>query len=261
MTTSRAARTSPLAGNTATGALKVIALCFMMIDHMGKMLFPQAPEMRILGRIAFPLYAWCMVVGFHYTRNPWRYALRILAVGLVSQPLYMVALNHTWQEPNIFLTLFFALLALMAVEEKPWEADSLVKRLLGRLGAALGLTLCLCAAVWFGCDYGWRGVLLVALLYAARSSRSAMAAVMAAFCLYWGTTSSTVASFFGLPLRFSGAVGTLLSPWLRTQALAILALPLMLIPLKKDLRLPAWVSYGIYPAHLAVLWLLEQIMG
>lgn len=132
MSTPRNLRAIPLAGNTATGALKLIALCFMMIDHMGKMLFPQVPEMRILGRIAFPLYAWCMVVGFHYTRNPWRYALRILLVGLVSQPLYMVALNHTWHEPNIFLTLFFALLALMAVEEKSWERDSLLLRVLGR---------------------------------------------------------------------------------------------------------------------------------
>lgn len=260
MANPRSLRAAPLAGNTATGALKLIALCFMMIDHMGKMLFPQVPEMRILGRIAFPLYAWCMVVGFHYTRNPWRYALRILAVGVVSQPLYMLALNHTWREPNIFLTLFFALLGLMAVEEKPWERDGLSRRVLGRLGAAAGLVLCLCAAVWFGCDYGWRGVLLVTLLYAARGSRPALAAVMAAFCLYWGTSSSTVASFFGISLRFSGVAGTLLSPWLRLQALAILALPLMLVPWKRDLRLPAWVGYGIYPAHLAVLWLLEQLL-
>ena len=48
MSTSRNLRAIPLAGNTATGALKLIALCFMMIDHMGKMLFPQVPEMRIL---------------------------------------------------------------------------------------------------------------------------------------------------------------------------------------------------------------------
>lgn len=259
MSTPRNLRAIPLAGNTATGALKLIALCFMMIDHMGKMLFPQVPEMRILGRIAFPLYAWCMVVGFHYTRNPWRYALRILLVGLVSQPLYMVALNHTWHEPNIFLTLFFALLALMAVEEKSWERDSLMLRVLGRAGAAVGCILCLCTAIWFGCDYGWRGVLLVVLLYAARTSRPALAAVMTAFCLYWGTTSGAVVSFFGLPLRFSGAAGTLLSPWFKTQALAILSLPLMVFPWKRDLRLPAWVGYGIYPAHLVVLWLLEQL--
>ena len=51
------------AGNTATTWLKIIALVFMFIDHSGKMLFPAVQEMRILGRIAFPVYAWCMVVG------------------------------------------------------------------------------------------------------------------------------------------------------------------------------------------------------
>ena len=65
--------------------------------------------------------------------------------------------------------------------------------------------------------------------------------------------------FFGLPLRFSGAAGTLLSPWFKTQTLAILSLPLMVFPWKRDLRLPAWVGYGIYPAHLVVLWLLDQL--
>ena len=153
MSTPRNLRAIPLAGNTATGALKLIALCFMMIDHMGKMLFPQVPEMRILGRIAFPLYAWCMVVGFHYTRNPWRYALRILLVGLVSQPLYMVALNHTWHEPNIFLTLFFALLALMAcccafwgVPARRWAASCACVRPYGLAATMAGEGFC-----WWYC--------------------------------------------------------------------------------------------------------------
>ena len=43
------------AGNTATVWLKIIALVFMFIDHSGKMLFSGVPEMRILGRIAFPI--------------------------------------------------------------------------------------------------------------------------------------------------------------------------------------------------------------
>ena len=46
----------PLGGNTSTGVLKLIALIFMFVDHAGKMLFPGIPELRMLGRIAFPLY-------------------------------------------------------------------------------------------------------------------------------------------------------------------------------------------------------------
>ena len=42
--------------------------------------------------------------------------------------------------------------------------------------------------------------------------------------------------------------------------LAVLALPLMLWRWTKDVRLPAAVGYGIYPAHLVLLWALEQLV-
>ena len=237
-----------IAGNMATGWLKIIALVFMMCDHMGKMIFPHIPEMRILGRIAFPIYAWCLVVGACHTRCMWKYMLRIGVIGLISQPLYMVALNHTWREPNIFLTLLVALLGLWGLRERKW---------LSHIWApALALVL----AVTLRVDYGWKGVLLVLLLYAARNSRSALAAVMVAFCLYWGSGSGAVTSFFGLrlstPVR---ELNTLLQPWLRLQGLAILSLPFMLWRCPWKLKLPAWVGYGLYPAHLVVLWVLTRL--
>lgn len=237
-----------LAGNTATGWLKLIALVFMFCDHAGKMLFPNVIEMRLLGRIAFPVYCWCMVVGFHYTRSVPKYILRVLGVGLISQPLYMLALNHTWQEPNIFLTLALALCALWGIREK---------KLLSHIWAP---ALALAAAAALNCDYGWKGVLLVILLYAARHDRGALAAVMVAFCLYWGSGSLLVTSVFGIPLNVVPApFSQITAPFLRMQSMAILALPLMLIRFPRDVKLPARVGYGIYPAHLAVLYALEQI--
>lgn len=240
----------PVAGNTATGWLKLIALVFMFIDHSGKMLFPSIFEMRVLGRIAFPIYAWCIVVGAGYTRSMPRYILRLAAVGLISQPLYMQALNHSWQEPNVFLTLCLGLAAIWGLREK-------------RLGSAIWAPLlALCAAVLTNCDYGWRGVLFILLLYACRTSRPAIAAVMAAFCLYWGTNSSTVTQFFFInlgPLFSASSLSVLITPWLRLQALAILALPLILLRFPRDCRLPKWVGYSLYPAHLALLWLLEYL--
>lgn len=237
-----------LAGNTATGWLKLIALVFMFCDHAGKMLFPNVIEMRLLGRIAFPVYCWCMVVGFHYTRSVPKYILRVLGVGLISQPLYMLALNHTWQEPNIFLTLALALCALWGIREK---------KILSHIWAP---ALALVVAAALNCDYGWKGVLLVMLLYAARHDRGALAAVMVAFCLYWGSGSLLVTSVFGIPLNVVPApLSQITAPFLRMQSMAILALPLMLIRFPRDVKLPAWVGYGIYPAHLAVLYALEQI--
>ena len=241
----------PIAGNTATGWLKIIALIFMFCDHAGKMLLPGVLEMRMLGRIAFPLYCWCMVVGFHYTRSVPKYLLRLLAIGLVSQPLYMAGLNHTWQEPNIFLTLFVALCGLWGIREK---------KFLSHIWAPV---LALLLAHTLGVDYGWKGVLLVFLLWAVRDSRPGIAAVMIAFCLFWGSGSAAPARFFGL--RLTGVArmpfGGLISPFLKLQGLALLALPLMIIRLPGRIRLPKWTGYALYPAHLAVLIVMQHLMG
>ena len=234
-----------IAGNTATGTLKVLALALMFVDHAGKMLFPGVTEMRMLGRAAFPLYCWCMVVGFCHTRSVPKYLLRVLAVGLISQPLYMLALNHTWQEPNIFLTLLLALCGLWAMREKIAFSHLWAPPLLLILASDLG------------CDYGWRGVLLVWLLYAVRDSRPGIAAVMIAFCLYWGSASIAVSQIFGWRIVLPDLLSPVLSHWTRLQAWAILALPLMLARFRRNIRLPAWLGYALYPAHLALLYLLE----
>ena len=239
------------AGNTATTWLKIIALVFMFIDHAGKMCFPNIPEMRILGRIAFPIYAWCMIVGFHYTRSVPKYLLRILITGLVSQPLYMLALNHTWKQPNIFLTLFLGLCALWGIREKKY------------LSQIWAPAAAMAAAILASADYGWRGVLLFIMLYAVQESRPGIAAVMVSYFLFWGSSYSITKSLFGLPINMDALPAVLsqpLSAFLRMETYALLALPFILIPFKKDLKLPRWVGYALYPAHLAALYALEQII-
>ena len=251
METSVLSRSRKPAGNTATTWLKIIALVFMFIDHAGKMCFPAVPEMRILGRIAFPIYAWCMIVGFHYTRSVPKYLLRILITGLVSQPLYMIALNHTWRQPNIFLTLFLGLCALWGIREKKYLSQ------IWAPVAAMAL------AIFLGADYGWRGVLLFIMLYAVQESRPGIAAVMVAYFLFWGSSYSITKSLFGLPINMDVLPAVLsqpLSAFLRMETYALLALPFILIPFKKDLKLPRWVGYALYPAHLVALYALEQIM-
>ena len=241
------------AGNTATGWLKVIALVFMFIDHSGKMLFPGVQEMRILGRIAFPIYAWCMIVGFHYTRSVPRYLLRILAVGLISQPLYMQALNHPWNEPNIFLTLFLGLCALWGIREKKYGSQFWAP------AAALILAILLQA------DYRWRGVLLFIMLYAVQDSRPGIAAVIFSYFMFWGSSYSVTRSLFGVSISLNALPEWLkflyepLSSLLRLEAYGLLSLPLILIRFPRDLKMPRWLGYALYPGHLALLILLELI--
>ena len=272
----------PVAGNTATGLLRLIALFFMFIDHSGKVLFGNNQDMRLLGRIAFPIYLWCMIVGLQRTHSVPRYLCRLLLVGFISQPFYVLALNNEghigillqqlvaplangftvqglwlvakaffFEKPNIFLTLFLGLAAMWGMREKKW---------LSHLWAPAATII---LATVLGVDYGWKGIMLFILMYAVRTSRPGIAAVMIAFFMYWGTGYRLTSSLFGLfidmtnwPAWFTGP----LSAFLRLETYALLSLPFILIRFPKDVHMPKWISYGVYPAHLVLLIILKLIM-
>lgn len=234
---------STIQGNIDTGLLKLLALVFMIIDHSGKMLFPFIPEMRLIGRIAFPLYGWCLVVGSEYTRDIWRYAIRIAVVGLVAQPFYMLGLSHTWVEPNIFLTLLLALLGIIAIKGHKYWSHIWGPVLAVILGAVLRP------------DYGWRGVFFVLMLYGARKSRSGLLVAFLSFAFFWGGSGGPVTQVFGwrLPIFDIPYVNDIAAPFFRTQALAWMALPLILFSTNTHFKLPKWLGYAAYPLHLAIL--------
>ena len=247
MTQAVAARTDhPLNGDA--GLIKLAAMVTMLIDHTGAIFFPGVMEMRIIGRIAFPLYCFGIVMGLAHTRSWPKYALRLFLGALITQPCFMLALNHQLLELNVMFTLLLGLLSIAGMKEKRWYSH---------IWAPL---VCLVIASLQQMDYGWKGVLLIQLMYLAQTSRGGFAALMTAFCLYWGSNSQQVRWFFGLELNaqsaVSGSMAMALS-FLRLQGLALLSLPFMIISTKTGIRIPRWLSYSFYPAHLLILGLLR----
>lgn len=57
--------------------LKLLAAASMLIDHMGFTLFPFAHWMRCVGRLAFPIFCYCLTVGLMYTHDIRRYLGRL----------------------------------------------------------------------------------------------------------------------------------------------------------------------------------------
>ncbi|NLM13522.1 MAG: fimbrial assembly protein [Epulopiscium sp.] len=109
-----------ISSNLDTNFLKLIALVTMLIDHIGHVFFPDKIVLRIIGRISFPLFAYCIVVGFLYTTNIKKYALRLGIFSILSQPFYVLAFDLPWYEFNIFPTLFMGLLCIYFFKEKKW---------------------------------------------------------------------------------------------------------------------------------------------
>lgn len=41
--------------------IKILAALFMLIDHAGLILFPEIIILRYIGRLSFPLFAFCCI--------------------------------------------------------------------------------------------------------------------------------------------------------------------------------------------------------
>ena len=63
--------------------LKVVALILMIIDHAAEFLPGMPVWMRWLGRLAAPIFIFCSVWSFTYTRDRKKYLLRLYIAGVI----------------------------------------------------------------------------------------------------------------------------------------------------------------------------------
>ena len=224
--------------NLDTDFLKLIAIISMLIDHVGGNLFPQSPAFRWIGRLAFPIFAYCLTVGLLYTRDIKKYILRLSVFALISQPFYIFATHPwdwqaEWMNLNIFFTLVVSLVAMWGLHTQKWW-----------LFVAMFL---LASLVNF--DYSSQGIILMLIFYFCRN-KPAMGAGL--YVLTW------------LPALWSGYLEDPLSVVIGGHAInwtvfGLLSVFPILIPTNTGVKIPQWFFYGFYPAHLAVIGVIRVI--
>lgn len=64
---------------------KILAMLTMLIDHIGIFLLPEVSWLRIIGRLAFPIFAYLIAEGCIHTKNHNKYLLRILICAVIFQ--------------------------------------------------------------------------------------------------------------------------------------------------------------------------------
>jgi hypothetical protein len=162
--------------NTDTGFLKLIAIVTMTIDHVGAALLPQYPILRIIGRLAFPIFAYCLTVGSVYTHSMPKYVLRVALIAVLVQPLYVVALNHQsaamiaiaaqpmnlWNAVRWYLASWHHPRHLFVAGVRPAGAVEPARQKIYIATAALLLTLMYGSGYL---DYGWKGIVLMVLFF------------------------------------------------------------------------------------------------
>ena len=140
--------------------IKLIAAAAMVIDHVGVELFPQLTILRIIGRLAFPVFSYCICEGSRLTHHPWKYFFRLFGMGLLCVIGYYVYTGMFYG--NILITFSLSLCVLYAFQhlQTCWSQDKITARF-----ASVGIMLGCMAGIWLICrwvtiDYGFFGVIL-----------------------------------------------------------------------------------------------------
>ncbi|MFZ4540544.1 MAG: TraX family protein [Rickettsiales bacterium] len=163
--------------------LKVFAIAFMTIDHVGAYLYPDILWLRAIGRLAFPIFLF--LIG-STPLTPFRKDILIWAVVMaVAQPLLGGALFPL----NILFTILACQWMLQLVERKQLLEREPLMLCLACLILALPTALFV--------DYGTGGLLFALMGYAVRTgqimTRRGMMVAVAAFIFYIGLQLSLLA--------------------------------------------------------------------
>ena len=148
----------------STAALHIIAMLFMLMDHLWATLLPAREWLTCAGRVAFPIFAFMAVEGYFHTRSFKKYILRMLLFAVLSEIPFDLMYGGTWFYPvhqNVLWTFLLGLLGVWLMEQvrkkgKTWMY-LLVCVLVVPAGLVLG-TLCMV-------DYYGVGVLTVFVFY------------------------------------------------------------------------------------------------
>ena len=220
---------SILSGN----ALKLIAAIAMFIDHMGMLLFPGNMALRIIGRLAYPIYAYMIAEGCKYTRGRLRYFLSLFLLGTVCQVVYFIVDGSLYF--SILITFSLSILAIYAL-----DAFKKAPTPLSAAGLAAALFGVFVLNRVFDIDYGFLGCMVPVLVslphgtkYDSKPASLAMLALGLAL-LAWDC---------GYPQQY---------------ALAALV-PLALYSGKRGKWRMKYFFYVFYPAHLVFLQALAWI--
>lgn len=222
--------------------LKFIAVISMLIDHIGVVFFPNLLFFRIIGRLAFPIFAFLIARGFLKTRSKTKYLLRMLLFACISiYPYYLVF--HTFA-PNILFTfsLSFAMIwGFEAIKQSSFFRSNAWEQLLKYSILVFFVFFITLLSELFLFEYGFLGVLLPFVFYVFQDKTEQF---------FFFTALTTLYCVMAFLSQFDFA--SLL------QIFSLFSIPLLAISSTlQSKRKWKWFFYVFYPLHLITLYLIS----
>ena len=224
--------------------IKIIALAAMFFDHFVSVFLPNNELLNLVfrfsGRVAAPVFCFCIAQGFYYTSNIKKYIARLLFFAVISHIPYNLAFGLSLsplKATSVMWPLAMGLIALTAVKS---EKINIILKL---------AIVAVCCIVSYTANWYFVAVLWILGFGIFRGNFKRQ---VAAFC---------IVGFVHLiwQLRRYGFFHETNPQWF--QLGIFLTIPLLVMfngkPGKKS-RFMTWFFYLFYPAHLILLFLLNK---
>ena len=228
--------------------LKIIAMILMLLDHLWGTIIPGNQWMTLIGRMAFPIFAFLIVEGFFHTSDLKKYMKRLFIFGLISEIPFNLIYTGSIIFPfhqNVMFTLLLGLLIINEID-KLKNNKEIKKKIIPILKIFLFLLISIIGFV----DYGVTGVLTIVVFYLFRGFKLAWIGQLISLILLYIVFfegQSVILNIFNheyfLPLQSIGVL-SLIFIWLYNGEKG------------KNNKLIKYLFYSFYPVHMLVIYLI-----
>ena len=240
---------------TTTFSLRIMAMIFMLCDHLWATIIHGNEWLTCIGRLTFPIFAFLIVEGYFHTKNLKKYVLRLLIFAVISEIPFNLVTGNSLIYPmhqNVLWTFLIAIFLIFLNEKARKKGKWWLIILVAAATIALGFVLGLITFT----DYFHGGVYMVLTFYFFRGRKWWHFLGQAALMWYINFEIlggySYVLSLFGKEFYFP------------QQGFALLALiPIWLYRGKQGYHNKAlqYAFYAFYPAHLLILWPIGRLLN
>lgn len=231
---------------TTSFSLHMMAMLFMLCDHLWGTIVSGNDWLTCIGRLTFPLYAFMIVEGYFHTKNLKKYVSRLLLFAVLSEIPFNLAMGSRIVYPihqNVLWSFLIAI-GLIHWNEKVKEKQIWKRGLIGILSILTGYIVGILTFV----DYYHAGILTVLVFYFFKNKK------------WWSYVGQLVCLWY-INVEMLGGFSYEIDIWGQThfiarQGFALFALiPIWLYRGKQGYHSKAlqYAYYAFYPLHLLVL--------
>lgn len=229
----------------SSNLLKIIGALTMLVDHIGVIMFPQVKILRIIGRIAFPIFAFLISEGCRYTKNKKVYFLRMLILGLATSAIYCIVQKEIYLDT--LMTFSFSIIIIFFIQEVQKKNSTSLKKICCLFAVSVLIFSLYILTQYVTVDYGFWGIMLpVFPVFFVNENNNRLLICNLRFC------------FFAFGLILMSLIYFKID---RLQIYSLFSLALLaMYNGEKGFKLPKYFFYIFYPAHIAVIWLVDFIL-